>query len=255
MGQLYACKPWRGIAFAASSTTLDALTIKFRLFLTFPGGIATLTAALLWHLYAVADAGYLPWKYHGADRAAVNAKGMIAGVLIIFFLVGYPVPDYSKKLMLQFFRAYKISSGSMCPTICEGERVVAAADAYKVRSPARGDLIVFDYNHTGTIFPKRVIAVAGDVVSAGPANSLLVNGVPLKIPAPCGFQYSGGSSPGLPSFKTVTLPERTIFVVGDNLGSSYDSRFFGPIPLDEVKGQLKFIYWSNNRSRIGCELH
>lgn len=254
MGQLYACKPWRGMAFALASTTLDALTIKFRLFLTFPGGIATLAAGLLWRLYAIADAGYLAWK-DGADRPAVNVKAMIAGALVIFFLVEYPVPDYSKKRMLQFFRAYKITSSSMCPTICEGERVVAAADAYKIRSPARGDLIVFDFNHSGTIFPKRVIGVAGDVVSAGAANSVLVNGVPLNIPAPCGFRYSGGSFSDLPSFETVSVPDRTLFVVGDNLGNSYDSRFFGPIPLDEVRGQMKFVYWSKNRSRVGCELH
>lgn len=70
-----------------------------------------------------------------------------------------------------------------------------------------------------------------------------------------GFQYFGGSFAGLPSFKTVKIPEGTLFVVGDNLGNSYDSRFFGPIPLDEVRGQLKFVYWSTNRSRIGCEIH
>ena len=206
------------------------------------------------HLYAVVDAIYLAWKYNAADRPPVNEKAAIAAALVIFLLVGYPVPEYSKSRMLKFFRAYKISSGSMCPTICEGERVVAGAEAYELRHPDRGDLIVFDFDHSGTIFPKRVIGVAGDVVSPGPANTILVNGSPLKIPAPCAVQPIGGSFPDLPSFKPVTVPEGTLFVVGDSLGNSYDSRFFGPIPLDEVRGQLRFIYWSNNRSRIGCKL-
>jgi signal peptidase I len=255
MGQIYARKIWRGVAFAVCTVAIDALTAKFRLFLTFPGGLAALALALILHLYAVVDAVYLAWKYNAADPPPINDKGAVAAVLIIFLLVGYPIPDYSKNRMLKFFRAYKISSGSMCPTICEGERAVAAADAYKMHSPERGDLIVFDFEHSGTIFPKRVIGVAGDVVSPGPANSILINGIPLRVPAPCGFQYFGGSFAGLPSFKTVKIPEGTLFVVGDNLGNSYDSRFFGPIPLNEVRGQLKFIYWSSRRSRIGCKIH
>lgn len=92
---------------------------------------------------------------------AINDQAAIAAVLVIFLLVGYPVPEYSKNRILKFFHAYKISSGSMCPTICEDERVVAAADAYKLHSPERADLIVFDFEHSGTIFPKRVIGVAG----------------------------------------------------------------------------------------------
>jgi signal peptidase I len=255
MGQLYARRIWRGLAFAACTVALDALTAKFRLFLIFPVGLVALAGAFVLHLYAVIDAVYVAWKYNPADPPPINDRAAIAAALVIFLLVGYPVPEYSKNHMLKFFRAYKISSASMCPTICEGERVVAAADAYKLHSPERGDLIVFDFEHSGTIFPKRVIGVAGDVVSPGPANSILVNGVPLKIPAPCRSQHFGGSSANLPSFKTVEIQEGSLFVVGDNLGNSYDSRFFDPIPLDEVRGQLKFVYWSVNRSRIGCELH
>jgi signal peptidase I len=254
MGQLYARKIWRGVAFAVCTVAIDAFTAKFRVFLMFPGGLAALAVALIFHLCAVVDAVYLAWKYNAADPPPINDQAAIAAVVVIFLLVGYPIPEYSKNRMLKFFRAYKISSASMCPTICEGERVVAAADAYKVHSPERGDLIVFDFNHTGTIFPKRVIGVAGDVVSPGPANSILVNGVQFRVPAPGGSQYLGGSFAGLPSFKTVKIPEGALFVVGDNLGNSYDSRFFGPVPLDELKGQLKFVYWSSNRSRIGCKL-
>lgn len=254
MGQLYARKIWRGVAFAVCTVALDVLTAQFRLLLMFPVGLVALAVAFILHLYAVVDAVYQTWKYNAADLPPINEKAAIAAVLVIFFLVGYPVPEYSKNRILKFFRAYKISSGSMCPTICEGERVVAAADAYKLHSPERGDLIVFDYDHTGTIFPKRVVGVAGDVLSPGPANSILVNGIPVKLPAPCGSQYFGQSSAGLPSFKTVKIPEGSLFVVGDNLSNSYDSRFFGAVPLDEVRGQLKFVYWSSNRSRIGCKL-
>jgi signal peptidase I len=254
MGQLYVQRVWRGVVIAILGVAINALATEMRLFMTFRGMIAAISLGILWRLWVAADAFYMAWRFDRTVAPRRNPREMIAAVLIVFLLVGYPVPDYFGKRLLSSFRAYKISSGSMCPTICQGERVVVAADAYKMHGPERGDLIVFDFNRSGTIFPKRVIGVAGDTVSSGQGNTILVDDVPLKLPGPCAFRYFGGSFADLPSFKAVKIPEGTLFVVGDNLSNSYDSRFFGPIPLDEVRGKLKFIYWSGNRARIGCEL-
>lgn len=255
LGQIYARRPWRGIAMAVSLALLTAIIVIFRLFLSFWGLVISFPLSLVWRLWIAGDGCYVACKELGTSPPPRHVRMTIAATAIVFLLVGYPVPNYFGRRLLGSFRAYKISSGSMSPTICQGERVVVAADAYKIRGPARGDLIVFDFNSSGTIFPKRVIGIAGDTVSAGPANTILVDDMPLKVPGPCAFRYFGGSYADLPSFKAVKIPEGTVFVVGDNLSNSYDSRFFGPIPLNEVRGKLKFIYWSPNRSRIGCELH
>jgi signal peptidase I len=255
IGQLYVRRVSRGVVIAVLEVAINAFTAEMHLFMTFPGTIAALSLGILWRLWVVIDAFYLAWRFDQTMAPQRNWRETIAASVIVFLLVGYPVPDYFAKRLLGNFRAYKISSGSMCPTVCEGERVVVAADAYKLHRPERGDLIVFDFNHTGTIFPKRVIGVAGDTVSPGPANTILVNNLPLTVLRPCAFRYFGGSFTDMPSFNTVKIPQGSLFVVGDNMGNSYDSRFFGPITLDEVKGKMKFIYWSSNRSRIGCELH
>jgi signal peptidase I len=254
MGQLYVQRVLRGVMIAVLDVAINALAAEMRLFMTFPGMLAAISVGILWRLWVAVDAFYVAWRSDRTIAPRRNPREMIAAVLIVFLLVGYPVPDYFGKRLLGSFRAYKILSGSMCPTVCQGERVAVAADAYKMHGPERGDLIVFDFNRSGTIFPKRVIGIAGDKISPGPANIILVNDVPLKEPRPCAFRYFGGSFPDLPSFKTVKVPEGTLFVVGDNLSNSYDSRFFGPIPVDEVRGKLKFIYWSKTRTRIGCQL-
>jgi signal peptidase I len=256
MGQVYVRRTWRGLFFALCSTAMDALAVKFRLFLTFAGGVASVLVVLAWHAFVVCDAICLAWRYDPANPLPRNEKATIAAVLAIVLLVGYPVPDYFRSRMLKFFRAYRTSSGSMCPTICEGERIVVASDACESRNPTRGDLLIFDFNHGATIFPKRVIGVAGDTVARGPKNTILVNGVAIVLPRPCGkgVSFAPRVTEGLP-FETIKVPDDSIFVIGDNLDNSYDSRFFGPIPLDEVRGRPLFVYWSSNRTRIGCELH
>jgi signal peptidase I len=83
-----------------------------------------------------------------------------------------------------------------------------------------------------------------------------VNNVPVSFPTPCGKHESFDKlAPEGPPFETVKVPEGFLFVIGDNLDNSYDSRFFGVVPLDEVRGKPKFIYWSPNSSRLGCEPH
>ena len=255
MGQLYVRRIWRGVVFALTAVALDAIGLKLHIFLTFAGSVASLVVTLSWHLFIVGDAAHLAWVYDGREQSPRNWSKTLAALFTIFALVGYPVPDYFRSQTLKYFRAYKISSGSMCPTLCEGERVVADPGAYKMRPPGRGELLTFDFNHSGTIFPKRVIGVAGDTVSNGPANTILVNKVPLTLPMPCGKDESLHSlASGGPAFETAKVPEGSLFVIGDNLDNSYDSRFFGFVTLDELRGKPLFIYWSHNLSRIGCKL-
>jgi signal peptidase I len=255
VGQLYVGKIWRGIALALVVVAIDALVVELRLFITFSGLVCTIFAIVLLRLSVVFDAGYVAWVNDTANQPPRNWRKTLTVLLAIFLLVGYPTPDYFQKRFLTSFRAYKISSGSMCPTLCEGERMVADPEAYKMRSPARGELLVFDFNNTGKIFPKRVIGIPGDTVSHGPANTILVNNVPLTLPTPCGKNESFNklAAEG-PAFNTIKVSEGSLFVIGDNLDNSYDSRFFGLVTMDEVKGKPKFIYWSHNRSRIGCQL-
>jgi signal peptidase I len=255
LGQVYARRPWRGVAMAVSLALLTATIVIFRLFVSFWGFIIALPLTVIWRLWIAGDGSYVACKEPGTSPPPRHLKMTIAATVVVLLLGVYPVPDYFTDRLRRYFGAFKIDSGSMCPTLCEGDRMVAARDAFKLRIPERGELLLFDFNHTGTIYTKRIIGVPGDRVARGPSNTILVNDVQVAFPTPCGEHESFDrlAAEG-PAFDTIEVPEGSLFVVGDNLDNSYDSRFFGVVPLDEVRGKPKFIYWSHNRSRIGCNL-
>lgn len=175
--------------------------------------------------------------------------------LFLFLVIAIPVARFLLWARCFDLHGFRSPSRSMCPAICEGEFVLAGMDAYSKRAPQRGEVILFFHDEANAIYIKRVIGVAGDTVARGPANTVLVNGTPLTLPPPCGEHNSYASlvSQG-PPFETVKVPEGSLFVIGDNLDDSYDSRFFGVVPLNRVRGKALLIYGSSKASRIGCRI-
>jgi len=174
-------------------------------------------------------------------------------VALLFIFVGAKFFFWAKCFELHAFR---VPSASMCPAICVNERIIAGMDAFNMRAPQRGEVILFDQDEGNTKFIKRVIGVAGDTVGRGPSNTILVNNTPLTLPLPCGnHNHYDPLAPEGPPFETVKVPRGSLFVIGDNLDNSYDSREFGLVRLDKVRGKALLIYWSSNASRIGCKLN
>lgn len=108
--------------------------------------------------------------------------------------------------------------------------------------PERGDIVVFRYPNPDVTAPpkdyiKRVIGLPGDHISVE-EGKVYVNGVPLDEP------YI--AEPPLSDYAT-TVPDDSLFVMGDNRNNSSDSRFWGPMPLKNLKGQAVFNYLPMNR--------
>lgn len=183
-------------------------------------------------------------------RFLIYAGAAIA-LLIIFF-----VAKFFRWAQCFELRAFISRSASMCPAVCSDERVLAGMDAFHRRDPQRGEVILFERVEDPTKFIKRVIGVAGDTVARGPSNTILVNYKPDTLPSVCGEhnEYLGLAAWG-PPFETIKVPEGSVFVIGDNLDNSYDSRFFGVVSLDKVRGKALLIYYSPNESRIGCKVN
>ncbi len=177
--------------------------------------------------------------------------GAAAALVLVFFVAKFFFWAQCFEL-----RAFVSRSGSMCPAVCENERIIAGMDAFNARTPQRGEVIFFEQKDSNTKYIKRVIGVAGDTVARGPSNTILVNSKPLVLPPPCGENntYDRLADEG-PPFETVNVPEGSLFVIGDNLDNSYDSRFFGVVGLDKVRGKALLIYYSPNESRIGCRVN
>ena len=154
-------------------------------------------------------------------------------------------------------QAFKIPSGSMLPTLQIGDHILVNKFVYGVRlpilghmvmelgTPRRGDVIVFVYpEDRQKDFIKRVVGIEGDVIEVR-QKKLTVNGTAVEDPhAHFADGDSIGGQPQRDNFGPYTVPRGTVFVMGDNRDRSYDSRFWGPVALDEVKGKAFLIYWS-----------
>ena len=155
-------------------------------------------------------------------------------------------------------QAFKIPSGSMEPTLEIGDHLLVnkfiygikipftSINLFPLKSPQRGDVIVFIYPpEPDKDFIKRVIGVGGDSVRIA-NKKLYINGV--EVPDTHAVYRENTILPGgvqeLDNFGPVNVPKGSLFVLGDNRDHSLDSRFWGFVPLKNVLGKALGIYWS-----------
>jgi signal peptidase I len=135
-----------------------------------------------------------------------------------------------------FVQNYQVDGPSMTPTLLNGEYILVNKADYFIHGPQRGDVIVFKFpKDTSRDFVKRVIGVPGDTVTTFSDGTVTVNGVVLNEP------YVNDH------INSVTeewrLGPGQYFVMGDNRGDSYDSRDWGPVPINDILGKAEFVYW------------
>jgi len=153
-------------------------------------------------------------------------------------------------LILRAFviQAYRIPSASMEDTVLAGDFVMVNRMAYAgSKTPQIDDIIVFAYPlNPERDFVKRVIALAGQQVAMR-NKQLYVDGRPVPLP-PAGKNIDrdtlGSVFSNRDNFGPVTVPQGSYFVMGDNRDDSEDSRFWGTVPDDHLKGKVAFVYWS-----------
>jgi signal peptidase I len=146
-------------------------------------------------------------------------------------------------------QAYKIPSGSMRPTLLEGDRLFVTKFTYRFRDPLPGEVTVFKYpEDRKREFIKRMVAGPGQRVSIRDGQAV-VDGQPLTE-APFGqFVYMNVGT-FLSEDAQVTVPEDSYFVLGDNSGSSRDSRYWGYVPAEDLVGRALIIFWPPSRWRV-----
>jgi signal peptidase I len=145
--------------------------------------------------------------------------------------------------------SYRIATEAMMPTLQKGDFLMADLKAYNGRAPKRGDLVVFDYPQDLTKqFIKRVIAIEGDLIEIK-AKQVFIDGEPLQE------SYKVLIDPRIDNsrdnFGPLKIPANQCFVLGDSRDNSMDSRFWGALPLANVKGKALYVYWAKDKKRIG----
>jgi signal peptidase I len=178
-----------------------------------------------------------------------------AAVLIVVAVVA--------ALVLKAFvaQAFSIPSASMEPQLEPGDRVVVSRTAYRLHDPRRGDIVVFDApgqppaddpvlpvrlaedvlegiglrQPDETELVKRVVGLPGEVIEAR-GGRVVIDGRELVEPYLPADVATGDFGP-------ITVPDGTVFVLGDNRGDSADSRVIGPVDVDTIVGRAIARAW------------
>lgn len=182
--------------------------------------------------------------------------GAVGGATFVVLMVIGLVFMISKGGSVESIRGFKIESNSMCPTICQGEHIVADMNAYVVEPPQRGSLILFHHGEEKYLFTKRVVGLPGDKITVDDAGKVSVNGRPVTAPRVCGSPKMPETEPGIfVGIRETVVPAGELFVVGENINSN-DSRIesFGPVKYEDVQGKPEMIYVSPGKGRFGCIL-
>lgn len=155
-------------------------------------------------------------------------------------------------------QAFKIPSGSMEDTLAIGDHILVNKFIYgmkvplldskflKIRDPKRGDVIVFEYpEDPSKDFIKRVIGTPGDTIEVKD-KKVYVNGKPYDNPHEVHKEKDLFPKEQNPrdNMGPVKVPADSYFMMGDNRDRSYDSRFWGFVTSDKVKGLAFIKYWS-----------
>jgi signal peptidase I len=253
----------RFVVWAVTGLLAGALAIgSIRIPLPRLSPIALLLLIPLWLAALVATIrakpGPTPVKFGAAWAVLLIALGLGVNAAVRHWLV----------------EAFQMPSGSMIPTLLVGDHFFIR----KGHAAARGDVIAFKFPmDTSTDYIKRVVAVGGDTIEVRDGVPF-VNGVALEhepIDAPCSFSEIGiGGEPETVTCKYVRetnagrsytilfqsdrpaadfprtmIPPGQLFMLGDNRDNSYDSRRWGTVDVDLVKGKATVTWWSRGAGR------
>jgi signal peptidase I len=157
-------------------------------------------------------------------------------------------------------QAFKIPSGSMIPTLVIGDHILVNKFIYGIRNPFTGkvlipiaepdrhDIIVFRYPvNPSQDFIKRVVGVEGDHIEIID-KEIYINNERFDVANAIYLEERiiPGHIQPRDNFGPIVVPENSLFVMGDNRDNSHDSRFWGFVDLQEVRGKAFLIYWSWN---------
>lgn len=129
---------------------------------------------------------------------------------------------------------HRVQGISMLPSFDDGELLLTEKVSYKISEPKKGDVIVFE-TPVGrkADFIKRIIGLPQDTVTIE-NNKVIINGILQEE------NYTIGETEGN---KSITLGKDEYFVLGDNRPSSSDSRTFGLVKKDLIRGKVWLVYW------------
>ncbi len=216
LGQLCVGQPVKGLS--SFGIFLGVFIAGLRLAVSLPDGWLapgvglTLLLALLVALFAVMDAYRTATTETGCANHPWNRwYAYLAVWLLGSVLFTGSMYDYART---NYVEAFKIPSASMEPAVLRGDRILVDKTAYRRLPPRVGDIVIFvSPDDRSRMFIKRIAGLPGNSVTH-------------------------------PDGRAELVPHGMVYVLGDNLGESVDSRSFGFLPLRDIVGKARQVYYS-----------
>ena len=186
-----------------------------------------------------------PWYREYGE--ALLVAGILALIIRSFVVQAFKIPSGSMEDTLLIGDHLLVNKFVFAPTLSGLERTLLPIDPVR-----RGDILVFKYpQDPERDFIKRVIGLPGETLEVR-NKKVFINGKPLDEPYVHFLFPPEERAPGDVSFDLnqksdygpVTVPERQYFMMGDNRDNSEDSRYWGFMPADYIKGKALFVYFS-----------
>ena len=191
------------------------------------------------------EGGVVGWFNWSGENFRREAKEWAQSIVIALLLVVV--------IRTFFFQAFKIPSGSMRPTLMEGDKLFVNKYVYRFHAPERGDIVVFRYpgdannphepkEEQRKDYIKRLVALGGETVEIK-NGKIFVSEKKLDDPLTFGkFTYYNFDPYGGP-YEKIKVPEGFYYVLGDNSAHSRDSRYWGFVPKKNMIGKAVFRWW------------
>ncbi len=246
LGHLYAGNAVKALALVALELGVVILLGATGLLATFNGIVALFVFFFLFYLYATVSAARLAYRNRDYTLKPFNRwygyLGFFIGVNIVVNVL------FSYRASLLGYEMYRIPAHSMAPTLDINDFITVDTT---YAQPKVGEVIVFRNPANRSVpFVKRIAALGNDTISIE-HGTVFRNGrdeMALYVPD------DKRSRPFSLTMNAFTVPENTVFVLGDWRDNSQDSRVWGPVPTSDIIGKVTYIWLSPDSSRIGWEV-
>jgi signal peptidase I len=236
----------RGVVWAVGVTS-----VRLALLFALPIGLLPLASAfavkIIGPLASAFDAVGLTVRHPRWVTVLVGWGALAVGGLSSAALVAAYTTHYAQ--------TFSIPSPNMMDTLLIGDYIAVDMSTYRTTDPQRGDVIVFKYpQDERRTFIERVVGMPGDVISVR-GRQVLLNGTvltePYVRPAKSALDNAGDTTVCSYAYgcDPIIVPPDSYFVLGDNRDDSQDSRHWGLVKKEQVKGKAFAIYWSWDTDR------
>jgi signal peptidase I len=255
LGQLYNGQIVKGICFFLVLLLIPIILLLAGLHFQFYGLVVILLFSICLWLFIIGEAYFSAKRKKEVVLKRYN-KWYVYLLIILLMLGTNIIPaDFMANIASETlrFNAYKMPTGSMEPTLSIGDYLIADFKYFKKNELQRGDLVILQYPKDPTkVFIKRVIALEGEKIEIKD-KQVYVNDEAI----PESYKVHKGANlydAIRDNFGPELVPSDHCFVLGDNRDNSMDSRYWGFLPIKNIKGKPLYIYWAKDKKRIGKKI-